>query len=240
MEWLLNWEWFVPIVMLVSFVFLVFIGVPISFSIGLSTLITGFFLLPPNIVFITAGQKIATGLDSFSLLAIPFFILAGSLMNRGGIAIRLINFSQVLVGRTPGSLGHVNVLANMMFGSISGSAVAAAAAVGGTMAPIQEKAGYSPAYSAAINVTSCVSGLLIPPSNVMIVYALTAGGISVATLFMAGYLPGFLMGFSIMVVNYILAKKRGYPVSDRITLPIFVKYMLDAVPSLLMVLGGGR
>lgn len=235
MEWLLNWEWFVPMVMLVSFVFFVFIGVPISFSIGLSTLITGFFLLPPDIVFITAAQKIATGLDSFSLLAIPFFILAGSLMNRGGIAIRLINFSQVLVGRMPGSLGHVNVLANMMFGSISGSAVAAAAAVGGTMAPIQEKAGYSPAYSAAINITSCISGLLIPPSNVMIVYALTAGGISVATLFMAGYLPGFLMGFSIMIVNYILAKKRGYPVSDKITLPIFIKYTLDAIPSMLMV-----
>lgn len=207
MNWLLSWEWFAPLVMLVSFVILVFAGVPISFSIGISTIVTGFFILPWNIVLLTTGQKMATGLDSFSLLAIPFFILAGSLMNSGGIAIRLINFSQVLVGRIPGSLGHVNVLANMMFGSISGSAVAAAAAVGGTMSPIQKKAGYDPAYSAAINVTSCISGLLIPPSNVMIVYALTAGGMSVATLFMAGYLPGALMGLSIMVMNFILAKK---------------------------------
>lgn len=236
MNWLLSWEWFAPLVMLVSFVILVFAGVPISFSIGISTIVTGFFILPWNIVLLTTGQKMATGLDSFSLLAIPFFILAGSLMNSGGIAIRLINFSQVLVGRIPGSLGHVNVLANMMFGSISGSAVAAAAAVGGTMSPIQKKAGYDPAYSAAINVTSCISGLLIPPSNVMIVYALTAGGMSVATLFMAGYLPGALMGLSIMVMNFILAKKRGYPVSDKITFSIFMKYTLDAVPSILMVI----
>lgn len=235
MEWLTSWEWFTPLVMLLSFVILVFIGVPISFSIGISTIITGSLMLPADITVITAGQKIATGLDSFSLLAIPFFILAGSLMNSGGIAMRLINFSQVLVGRIPGSLGHVNVMANMMFGSISGSAVAAAAAVGGTMAPIQKKAGYDPAYSAAINVTSCISGLLIPPSNVMIVYALTAGGISVATLFMAGYLPGFLMGFGIMTINYILAKKRNYPTGEKPTLALFIKYALDAIPSLLMV-----
>ncbi|MGR3806896.1 TRAP transporter large permease [Pasteurella testudinis] len=235
MEWLTSWEWFAPIIMLLSFIILVFIGVPISFSIGISTIITGSLMLPADVTVITAGQKIATGLDSFSLLAIPFFILAGSLMNSGGIAIRLINFSQVLVGRVPGSLGHVNVMANMMFGSISGSAVAAAAAVGGTMAPIQKKAGYDPAYSAAINVTSCISGLLIPPSNVMIVYALTAGGISVATLFMAGYLPGFLMGFGIMLINYILAKKRNYPLLEKPTVALFIKYALDAVPSLLMV-----
>lgn len=126
-------------------------------------------------------------------------------------------------------------MANMMFGSISGSAVAAAAAVGGTMAPLQKQAGYDPSYSAAVNVSSCITGLLIPPSNVMIVYALTAGGISVATLFMAGYVPGFLMGLGIMVVNYVIAKKRNYPVLDKPTLAIVVKYALDAIPSLLMV-----
>lgn len=235
MEWLTSLEWFVPLVMLVSFIFLVFLNVPISFSIGIATVIAGLFMLPSNIVLITSAQKIATGLDSFSLLAIPFFILAGGLMNSGGIAIRLINFAQILVGRVPGSLGHVNVLANMMFGSISGSAVAAAAAVGGTMSPIQKKAGYDPAYSAAINVTSCISGLLIPPSNVMIVYALTAGGISVATLFMAGYIPGILMGFGIMLINYIIAKKRNYPVSERVSFNIAMKYTLEALPSLLMV-----
>ncbi|WP_040976902.1 TRAP transporter large permease [Necropsobacter massiliensis] len=235
MEWLLNWEWFVPLLMFSSFFILVFLGVPISFSIGIATILAASFMLPFKTTMIVSGQKIATGLDSFSLLAIPFFILAGSLMNSGGIATRLINFSQVLVGRIPGSLGHVNVMANMMFGSISGSAVAAAAAVGGTMAPLQKKAGYDPAYSAAINVTSCISGLLIPPSNVMIVYALTAGGISVATLFMAGYIPGLMMGLGIMIVNYVIAKKRNYPVSEKPTLALIIKYALEAIPSLLMV-----
>lgn len=235
MEFLLSWEWFVPIVMFASFFILVFLGVPISFSIGIATLASAAFMLPFNTALIVAGQKVATGLDSFSLLAIPFFILAGSLMNSGGIATRLINFSQILVGRIPGSLGHTNVMANMMFGSISGSAVAAAAAVGGTMAPLQSKAGYDPAYSASVNVSSCITGLLIPPSNVMIVYALTAGGISVATLFMAGYIPGILMGLGIMVTNYFIAKKRNYPVSEKPTAAIALKYTLDAIPSLLLV-----
>ena len=149
--------------------------------------------------------------------------------------MRLINFSQVLVGRMPGSLGHVNVMANMLFGSISGSAVAAAAAVGGTMAPMQKKSGYDPAYSAAINVTSCITGLLIPPSNVLIIYALTAGGISVATLFMAGYVPGILMGLSIMAVGAIIAKRRGYPVAERPSFAMVMRAFWDAIPSLLLV-----
>lgn len=228
-------DWTLSLVMFGSFFVLVFLGVPISFSIGLATLAAGTMMLPLETTLAVIGQKVATGLDSFSLLAIPFFIFAGVLMNRGGIAHRLINFSQVLVGRMPGSLGHVNVMANMLFGSISGSAVAAAAAVGGTMSPMQKKAGYDPAYSAAINVTSCITGLLIPPSNVLIIYALTAGGISVATLFMAGYLPGILMGLSIMAVGAIIAKRRGYPVAERPTLAIAMKALWDAVPSLLLV-----
>lgn len=235
MEWLTAWEWFVPLVMLMTFVILVFTGVPISFAIGIATLVAGSLMLPTDVTLTISGQKIATGLDSFSLLAIPFFILAGSLMNSGGIAHRLINLSQIMVGRIPGSLGHVNVMANMMFGSISGSAVAAAAAVGGTMAPMQKKAGYEPSFTAAINVTSCISGLLIPPSNVLIVYALTAGGISVATLFMAGYIPGILMGLSVMLVTYIIAKRRNYPMAPRPTMQMVVKAFLDAIPSLLMV-----
>ncbi|MBP9643147.1 MAG: TRAP transporter large permease [Budvicia sp.] len=231
----MSWEWFVPLVMLMTFIVLVFTGVPISFAIGIATLVAGSLMLPASVTLTISGQKIATGLDSFSLLAIPFFILAGSLMNSGGIAHRLINLSQILVGRIPGSMGHVNVMANMMFGSISGSAVAAAAAVGGTMAPMQKKAGYDPAYSAAINVTSCISGLLIPPSNVLIVYALTAGGISVATLFMAGYIPGILMGLSVMFVAYLIAKRRNYPVAERPSMQMIVKAFLDAIPSLLLV-----
>lgn len=228
-------DWQISAVMFGSFFTLVFLGVPISFSIGLATLASGAMMLPLETVFVVVGQKLAVGLDSFSLLAIPFFILAGILMNNSGIAHRLINLSQVLVGRMPGSLGHVNVMANMMFGSISGSAVAAAAAVGGTMTPLQKKAGYDPAYSAAVNVTSCITGLLIPPSNVLIIYALSAGGLSVATLFMAGYLPGILMGLMLVTVGTVLSVKNGYPISQRPTLAIAAKALWDAIPSLLLV-----
>lgn len=231
----MDMEWLTALIMFGSFFILVFSGVPISFSIGLSSLLSCFTLLPPQVALAILGQKVATGLDSFSLLAIPFFILAGILMNNGGIAQRLINFSQVLVGRMPGSLGHVNVMANMMFGSISGSAVAACAAVGGTMAPMQKKAGYPAPYSAAINVTSCITGLLIPPSNVLIVYALTAGGLSVAALFMAGYIPGLLMGLAVMIVGAVIAKRRNYPVAPRPTFRQIVKAFLDALPSMLLV-----
>ncbi|MDH2431724.1 TRAP transporter large permease [Pokkaliibacter sp. MBI-7] len=228
-------DWLAPLVMFGSFFVLVLIGVPVSFSIGIATLASAATMLPLHVAITVVSQKMAAGLDNFSLLAIPFFVFAGILMNSGGIAQRLINLSQILVGRMPGSLGHVNVMANMMFGSISGSAVAAAAAVGGTMAPLQKQAGYNPAYSAAVNVTSCITGLLIPPSNVLIVYALTAGGVSVATLFMAGYIPGILMGLSIMVVGYIISKRRGYPVSERPTLAQIFKAFIDAIPSLLMI-----
>ncbi len=229
-------DWLVPLVMFGSFFILVFFGVPISFSIGLATLSAGAMMLPFDVIISVIAQKMATGLDSFSLLAIPFFIFAGTLMNNGGIAQRLINLSQVIVGRMPGSMGHVNVMANMMFGSISGSAVAAAAAVGGTMGPLQKKAGYDPTYSAAVNVTSCITGLLIPPSNVLIVYALTAGGISVATLFMAGYLPGILMGVLLMAVGTIISKRRGYPIAERPTLKVAIAAFLDAIPSMLLVI----
>ena len=201
-----------------SFFVLVFIGVPISFSIGIATVASMLLMFPWDIAAITVAQRLANGLDNFALLAIPFFIFAGTLMNSGGIAIRLIN------------------LAHMMFGSISGSAVAAAAAVGGTLHPIQTKKGYDPAFSTAVNVSSCITGLLIPPSNVLIVFSLTAGGVSVASLFMAGYLPGILMGLAIMTVCAIIAKRRGYPVSERPTCAQAAKAFFDALPSLLLVI----
>lgn len=221
------------------FFILVFIGVPISFAIGIATVGSMLLMFPWDIAVITVSQRLANGLDNFALLAIPFFIFAGTLMNSGGIAIRLINLAQVMVGRVPGSLGHVNVLANMMFGSISGSAVAAvaaAAAVGGTLNPIQRQKGYDPTFSTAVNVSSCITGLLIPPSNVLIVFSLTAGGVSVASLFMAGYLPGILMGLSIMLVCGCIAKRRGYPVSERPTCAQAAKAFFDALPSLLLVI----
>lgn len=217
------------------FFILVFIGVPISFSIGIATIASMLLMFPPDVAIITVAQRLANGLDNFALLAIPFFIFSGTLMNRGGIAIRLINLAQVLVGRVPGSLGHVNVLSNMMFGSISGSAVASAAAVGGTLNPIQVKQGYPPTFSTAINISSCITGLLIPPSNVLIVFSLTAGGVSVASLFMAGYLPGILMGLSVMLVCAFIAKHRNYPISERTTCNQIIHALFAALPSLLLI-----
>lgn len=234
-------EWSTIIVLCASFLTLLVIGVPISFAIGVASLLTITMSVPLDSAIAVISQKMASGLDSFSLLAIPFFILAGNIMNRGGIALRLIEFAKVLGGRLPGSLAHVNVLANMMFGSISGSAVAAAAAVGGTMAPLQKKEGYDPAFSAAVNITSSPTGLLIPPSNTFIVYSLISGGTSIGALFLAGYIPGILMGLGIMVIAGIIAKKRNYPISPKPTMQEACQKTLDALPSLglvIVIIGG--
>jgi len=198
-----------------TFALLMVLGVPIAYAIGLAAFATFLLFMSFDQSVYIVAQQVASGLDSFTLLAIPFFILAGNIMNRGGIAMRLIEFAKVLGGRLPGALAHCNVLANMMFGSISGSAVASAAAVGGVMAPLQRKEGYSPAFSAAVNIASCPTGLLIPPSATFIVYSLITNGTSVAALFVAGYVPGILMGLSLMVVAGIIAKRRGYPVAAR-------------------------
>ncbi|WP_428697216.1 TRAP transporter large permease [Stappia sp.] len=220
---------------------LMVLGVPIAFAIGIASVVTfTLFMTFDQSVYITA-QQMASGLDSFTLLAIPFFILAGNIMNRGGIALRLIEFAKVLGGRLPGSLAHCNVLANMMFGSISGSAVASAAAVGGVMAPLQKKEGYDPAYSAAVNIASCPTGLLIPPSTTFIVYSLITNGTSIAALFVAGYVPGILMGLGLMLVAGIIAKKRGYPVAPRPSLREVLHKTADAVLPLgliVIVMGG--
>ena len=187
-------DWFSILSLFGTFAVLLALGVPISFAIALSSLASILMSLPFEPAVAVIAQKMATGLDNFALLAIPFFILAGNIMNNGGIASRLINFAQILTGRLPGSLAHCNVMANMLFGAISGSAVASAAAIGGVMSPIQKEKGYNPAYSAAVNIASCPTGLLIPPSNTLIVYSLASGGTSIAALFLAGYLPGILMG----------------------------------------------
>ncbi|AHG74570.1 protein ygiK [Mannheimia varigena USDA-ARS-USMARC-1296] len=234
-------EWSVVLVLCSTFFLFLFIGVPISFSIGLASLITVMMSIPFDAAITVITQKMASGLDSFSLLAIPFFILAGNIMNRGGIALRLIEFAKVIGGRLPGSLAHVNVLANMMFGSISGSAVASGAAMGGIMSPLQRKEGYDPAFSAAVNIASCPTGLLIPPSNTFIVYSLITGGTSIGALFLAGYIPGIIMGLSIMLIIGYIAKKRNYPVSPKPTKSEVIKKTLDALPSLglIVVIMGG-
>ena len=178
--------------MVISFVILIALGVPIAYSIGISGILTMIVSILPVPAFTTLAQRMATSLDSFALLAIPFFILAGQIMNRGGIAIRLIEFAKVMVGRLPGGLAFVNIMANMLFGAISGSAAAAASAIGSFMTPKMVEEGYDKSFSAAVNITSATTGLSIPPSNILIVYSLASGGVSIAALFMAGYIPGIL------------------------------------------------
>lgn len=224
------------LVLVLTFVVLLSIGVPISFSIGISSLLTMLLSINSLPSLTTVSQRMATGLDSFALLAIPFFILAGQLMNSGGIARRLIDFAKVLVGKFPGGLAFVNILAAMFFGAISGSAVAAASAIGGFMTPVMEKEGYDKPFSAAINITSATTGLIIPPSNILIVYSLASGGVSIAALFLAGYIPGLIFGLALMLVAYVHAKKKKYKVNYEFSLSDALKKLLDAIPSLLLII----
>lgn len=223
------------LIMVAIFVVLLALSVPISVSIAIASIVSVLTVLPPDMAIFTSGQKLVTGIDSFSLLAVPFFILSGILMNNGGIAARLVNFAKVLVGRMPGALGHSNILGNMLFGSLSGSSVAAAAAIGGVMGPLMKKDGYDPRYAAAVNIASAPTGLIIPPSGVLIIYSLVSGGTSIAALFLAGYLPGILWGLGCVIVGYIIAKRNSYPVSERVSIRVAVKTFIEAIPSLLMI-----
>lgn len=189
---------------------LLIVGVPISYSIGISSLIAILQTVPLDVSVITGAQRIFVGMSKFSLTAIPFFILAGNLMNQGGIAKRLVDFVMALLGKLPGALLVTNVGANALFGAISGSASAAAAAVGSMVEEGEEEQGYDKALCAATNGASAPSGLLIPPSNALITYSLAAGGTSVAALFLAGYVPGIIWALACMVVAIIIAKKKGY------------------------------
>ena len=224
------------VVLLVVFGVLLLAGVPIAFTLGLAAFAALAVSLSPGSAATVLAQRLATGLDSFALLAIPFFILSGNLMNRGGIAARLVDLAKVVVGRLPGGLAYVNVLANMLFGAVSGSAAAAAAANGGFMAPLMKREGYDRDFGAAVNISSAVTGLLIPPSNVMVVYSLASGGVSIAALFVAGYVPGILLGLVLMVVGGRIAKARGYPVGERVGLPAALRILWSATPSLALVL----
>lgn len=229
------------IVLIVSFLILLVVNVPIAFALGLSSLVTIFVIgdLPE---FLTVSYLIATGIDSFALLAIPFFILAGQLMGRGGIARRLIDFANVLVGRFPGGLAYVNIMTCMLFGAISGSAVAAVSSVGGFMVPLMNKEGYHRDFNASVSITAATTGLLIPPSNVMIVYSLATGGaVSVAAIFMAGIIPGVLMGLGLMVVAGVISIRNKYGKGVTFGIKESVIKFFVAVPALLLiviVLGG--
>ena len=230
------------LVLFISFIALLAYGVPVAYSIGISTTLT----LILNIAYLpattTAAQRMTTGIDNFALLAIPFFILAGEIMNTGGIAKRLIDFAKSLIGSLPGGLAFVNIIAAMLFGAISGSAVAAASAIGSTLTDKMEKEGYPREFSAAVNISSSTTGLLIPPSNVLIIFALASGGTaSVAALFIAGYIPGLLVGLALMIMVYVYAKRKGLPKAPRVS---FKKLFLDfrraflSLTLLIIVVGG--
>lgn len=229
------------LVLVISFLCLLAIGTPVAWSIAISSLLTLLVSIPVIPAMTTVSQRIGTGLDSFALLAIPLFILSGELMNKGGIAHRLIAFAKTLVGALPGGLALINIISAMLMGAIAGSAMAAASAMGSILGPEMEKEGYSREFGAAVNITAATTGLIIPPSNVLIVYSLASGGASIAALFLAGYIPGILTGLFLMIVASFWAKKKGYKVGKRSTLKEIFKTFVDAVPSLFMlvvVIGG--
>ncbi len=228
------------IILVASFVLFLMMNVPIAVSIGLSTFLTIMSVgtIPTETII---AQRMATGIDAFSLLAIPFFILSGILMGRGGIARRLIDFAGALVGRFTGGLAYVNVMTCMLFGSISGSAVAAVSSVGGFMIPEMNEKGYDRNFNVAVTTTAATTGLMIPPSNIMIVYALVSGGVSIAAMFMAGILPGILFGLFLMLVSGVTSHKRGYGAGEKAGIIQIVRAFREAILSLLLVvivLGG--
>ena len=230
------------LVLFISFFVLLMLKVPVAYSIGISTTISLLLNISTLAGLTTIAQRMTTGLDSFALLAIPFFVLAGEIMKRGGIADRLINFAKSLVASLPGGLGYVNVLASMLFGAISGSAVAAASAIGSIMTDKMEDEGYPRPFSASVNITASTTGLLIPPSNVLIVYALASGGTaSVAALFIAGYFPGILVGLGLTGYVAFVAVQKKFPKGERTSLTQVWFYFRKAFFSLLLlviVVGG--
>ena len=223
------------IIILILLVIMLVAGVPIAVALGVSSVCAILPVMDIDVAVLTGAQRIFSGISVFSLLAIPFFILAGNIMNKGGIAIRLINLAKLITGRTPGALAQTNVIANMLFGAISGSGTAAASAMGSIIGPIEKEEGYDPNFSAAVNIATAPTGLLIPPSNVMITYSLVSGGTSVAALFMAGYIPGILWGLACMLVIYIIAKKKGYRAKSTFTAKEAGKVILQALPCLLLI-----
>ncbi|MDO5294494.1 MAG: TRAP transporter large permease [bacterium] len=224
------------LIMIVVILALLYIKTPISISVGFGAALSMVVVLPGTKAALMSAQKIFTGINSFTLLAIPFFILAGIIMNNGGIARRLVNLALVLVGRLPGSLALTNVVANMLFGAISGSGSAACAAIGGIMGPLEEEEGYDKDYAAAVNIASAPAGILIPPSNTLIIFSTVAGGVSITSLFLAGYIPGILWGLGIMIVAYFMARKRGYKGRAHVPFKVAVKTFWEAFPSLLLII----
>lgn len=225
------------LVLVVVFLITLLNKVPVSFSIILSALVTIIMFLTPQFGMFISAQKLVTGIDSFSLLAVPFFILAGQLMSSGGIAKRIIDLAMLILGRVPGSLALTNIAGNAMFGSLSGSGLAAATAIGGVMLPMEKEHGYDDGFGAATNIATAPVGQLIPPTNAPIVYSAAAGGTSVAALLMAGWIPGLLWAFICGLVAFVYATKHGYIVkrTKKLSFGEVIRTILEAIPSLLLI-----
>lgn len=223
------------LILVLVFALLLALGIPIAISVAIAALSAILLALPLDIAVFTSAQKMVASLDSFSLVAVPFFILSGIIMNHGGIAHKLIDLAKLIGGRIPGSLAHTNIIGNGLFGSISSSAIAASTAIGGVMVPLQEKEGYDRKFAAAVNIASAPVGMVIPPSTAFIIFSLISGGTSIAALFMAGAVIGLLWSFTIMVVAYIIAKKNNYPIAPKNGNQNVKKIIIDAIPSLLLI-----
>lgn len=225
-------------ILLGSFAIMLILRIPITFALAASSIFTAMYLKIPLMVII---QQMVQGVNSFSLMAIPFFIIAGEIMGEGGISQRLIEFANVIVGRFRGGLALVNVLASTFFGGISGSAVADVSSIGAILIPMMKKQGYDTDYSVAVTVTSACQGIIIPPSHNMIIYSLAAGGVSVGRLFLGGFIPGITLGIVLMIVSYIMAVKRNYPTERSYSFKealLITKDALFGIFTAVIILGG--
>lgn len=234
-------EWTSILILVLSFVTLMILGVPVAWSLGISSFLTLLVTVESMPSATTIAQRMGTSLDSFALLAIPFFVLAGEIMNRGGIAQRLIDLAKAMTGKLPGGLLYVNVIAAMLFGAIAGSAAAAVSAIGGILGKRMDAEGYPKGLGAAVNITSSTTGLIIPPSNVLIVYSLASGGVSIAALFVAGYIPGIFIGLVLMATAAIFIKKHKLPKGETTSWGELNSKFWRALPSLMLlfvVIGG--
>jgi len=225
---------FAPVLLIGGLFLLILLNVPVAYALGLASLATVLYIgLPPEAVMLQTVR----GINSFSLLAIPFFVLAGAIMAHGGIAIRLVNFANIFVGFIRGGLAMVNILSSMFFGGISGSSVADTSSIGSIMIPMMKRQGYDDAFSVNVTITSSTQGIIIPPSHNAIIYAYAAGGsVSIAQLFLAGIVPGIMVGFSLMILTFILATKRGYPKGELVPLREAVKITGGAIFGLFTVI----
>lgn len=226
---------FASCTLIAVFVVLLAMGAPIGICIVIASFSTMMLVLPFDISMFATAQKMFSSLDSFALLAVPFFVLSGVIMNSGGIAARLVNFAKLFTGKLPGSLSYTNIVGNMMFGAISGSAIAASTSIGGVMVPMSAREGYDRGFAAAVNIASAPTGMLIPPTTAFILYALAGGGTSIAALFAGGLVAGVLWGVGCMLVTLVVAKRRNYRVFFTVQKGMALKVAIEAIPSLLLI-----